>query len=81
MATLLVLEQPAVQVEVGPDGSLLTVTDKDSEFQNLVRIAPDGTKQVIAKVGNSGGSAEPQLHFEVRRSGKTIDPTTVLGPQ
>lgn len=25
------------------DGSLLTVTDKDSEFQNLVRIAPDGT--------------------------------------
>ncbi|MBI1398670.1 S9 family peptidase [Hyphomonas sp.] len=26
-----------------PDGSVLTVTDKDSEFQNLVRIAPDGT--------------------------------------
>ncbi len=25
------------------DGSLLTVTDKDSEFHNLVRIAPDGT--------------------------------------
>ena len=25
------------------DGSLLTVTDKDSEFQNLVRIAADGT--------------------------------------
>lgn len=24
------------------DGSILTVTDKDSEFQNLVRIAPDG---------------------------------------
>jgi dipeptidyl aminopeptidase/acylaminoacyl peptidase len=25
-----------------PDGSVLTATDKDSEFQNLVRIAPDG---------------------------------------
>lgn len=25
------------------DGSVLTVTDKDSEFANLVRIAPDGT--------------------------------------
>lgn len=25
------------------DGSVLTVTDKDSEFQNLVRIAPDGS--------------------------------------
>ena len=37
--------------------------------------------QTIAKVGNSGGTAEPQLHFEVRRSGKTIDPRTVLGPQ
>jgi Tol biopolymer transport system component len=25
-----------------PDGSILTATDKDSEFQNLVRITPDG---------------------------------------
>jgi murein DD-endopeptidase MepM/ murein hydrolase activator NlpD len=37
--------------------------------------------QAIAKVGNSGGSTEPQLHFEVRRAGKTIDPTTVLPSQ
>ncbi|MBP6767220.1 MAG: M23 family metallopeptidase [Reyranella sp.] len=37
--------------------------------------------QTIAKVGNSGGTPEPQLHFEVRRSGKTIDPKTVLGAQ
>ena len=37
--------------------------------------------QAIAKVGNSGGTAEPQLHFEVRRAGKTVDPTTVLPPQ
>ena len=38
-------------------------------------------RQAIAKVGNSGGTAEPQLHFEVRRAGKTVDPTTVLPPQ
>ena len=34
--------------------------------------------QVIAKAGASGGTADPRLHFEVRHSGKTIDPTTVL---
>ncbi len=34
--------------------------------------------QTIAKVGNSGGSAEPYLHFEVRRAGKTIDPLSAL---
>lgn len=34
--------------------------------------------QDIAKAGDSGGAASPRLHFEVRRSGKTIDPATVL---
>ena len=34
--------------------------------------------QAIAKAGASGGVPSPRLHFEVRRSGKTIDPTTVL---
>jgi murein DD-endopeptidase MepM/ murein hydrolase activator NlpD len=34
--------------------------------------------QTIAKVGDSGGAPEPRLHFEVRRSGKTVDPATVL---
>ncbi len=38
--------------------------------------------QTIAKVGTSGGTPDPQLlHFELRRAGKTIDPTTVLGAQ
>ena len=36
--------------------------------------------QTIARVGNSGGSPDPQLHFEVRRGNKTVDPTTVLPP-
>ena len=34
--------------------------------------------QVIAKAGTSGGAADPRLHFEVRHSGKTIDPASVL---
>ena len=37
--------------------------------------------QTIARVGNSGGTPDPQLHFEVRRGNKTVDPTTVLPPQ
>ncbi|MBR2819773.1 MAG: M23 family metallopeptidase [Reyranella sp.] len=37
--------------------------------------------QVIAKAGESGGAPSPRLHFEVRRAGKTIDPTTVLPAQ
>lgn len=37
--------------------------------------------QEIAKVGNSSGTGEPRLHFEVRRANKTIDPMTVLPAQ
>lgn len=34
--------------------------------------------QPIAKVGNSGGSSDTHLHFEVRRGNKTVDPQTLL---
>jgi murein DD-endopeptidase MepM/ murein hydrolase activator NlpD len=34
--------------------------------------------QVIAKAGISGAAADPRLHFEVRHSGKTVDPVSVL---
>lgn len=34
--------------------------------------------QPIAKVGTSGGTADPRLHFEVRRGNKTVDPASVL---
>ena len=36
--------------------------------------------QVIAKVGSSGSVSSPQLHFEVRRNLKAIDPISLLGP-
>ena len=37
--------------------------------------------QVIAKVGQTGDVTSPQLHFEIRRELKAVDPTSLLGPQ
>jgi murein DD-endopeptidase MepM/ murein hydrolase activator NlpD len=34
--------------------------------------------QPIARVGKSGAVAEPQLHFEVRRGSKALDPADYL---
>lgn len=34
--------------------------------------------QKIAKVGATGGVTKPQLHFEIRRGGKPVDPTPYL---
>jgi murein DD-endopeptidase MepM/ murein hydrolase activator NlpD len=36
--------------------------------------------QVIAKVGATGGVAEPQLHFELRRGEEAVDPRQFLAP-
>jgi murein DD-endopeptidase MepM/ murein hydrolase activator NlpD len=36
--------------------------------------------QVIAKVGATGGVAEPQLHFELRRGKRPVDPREFLAP-
>ncbi len=37
--------------------------------------------QVIAKVGQTGDVKTPQLHFEIRRELKAVDPTSLLGTQ
>ena len=67
---------PREEIQVGPEVEGLRLEEILVDEGDTVKKG-----QTIAKVGNSGGSAEPQLHFEVRRSGKTIDPTTVLGAQ
>ncbi len=36
--------------------------------------------QVIAKVGATGGVSEPQLHFELRRGQRPVDPREFLAP-
>jgi murein DD-endopeptidase MepM/ murein hydrolase activator NlpD len=37
--------------------------------------------QVIARVGSSGGVTSPQLHFEVRRGARHVNPRDYLSPQ
>jgi murein DD-endopeptidase MepM/ murein hydrolase activator NlpD len=37
--------------------------------------------QPIARVGSSGNVATPQLHFEIRKGARSVDPTRFLGPQ
>jgi murein DD-endopeptidase MepM/ murein hydrolase activator NlpD len=36
--------------------------------------------QVIARVGATGNVSEPQLHFELRRGKKSVDPNEYLAP-
>lgn len=35
--------------------------------------------QVIARVGDTGGVSEPQLHFEIRQGAQAIDPQPLMG--
>jgi murein DD-endopeptidase MepM/ murein hydrolase activator NlpD len=39
-----------------------------------------GRGQVIAKVGSTGNVIEPQLHFELRRGNRAVDPREFLAP-
>jgi murein DD-endopeptidase MepM/ murein hydrolase activator NlpD len=36
--------------------------------------------QVIARVGSTGNVSEPQLHFELRRGNRPVDPREFLAP-
>jgi murein DD-endopeptidase MepM/ murein hydrolase activator NlpD len=36
--------------------------------------------QVIARVGATGNVTEPQLHFELRRGNRAVDPREFMGP-
>jgi hypothetical protein len=37
--------------------------------------------QTVARVGDSGSVVTPQLHFEVRRGTRAVDPAKQLGPR
>jgi murein DD-endopeptidase MepM/ murein hydrolase activator NlpD len=37
--------------------------------------------QTIGRVGSTGSVGSPQLHFEVRKGTRAVDPTRLLGPQ
>ena len=37
--------------------------------------------QAVGRAGQSGGLAEPQLHFELRKGSKAVDPLKYLAPQ
>jgi murein DD-endopeptidase MepM/ murein hydrolase activator NlpD len=61
-----------------PDGWISAYAHLD---EMLVKVGDNVTGgQVIAKVGNSGGVSQPQLHFELRRGKKPVDPREFLTP-
>ena len=45
---------------------------------NFLRKPIPSTGEVIARVGSTGGVSEPQLHFELRRGQRAVDPIARL---
>ena len=70
-------------------GNLLLVRHQDgfvtAYAHNDTMLVRKGQKvrqgQVIAKVGSTGAVKTPQLHFEIRRDRKSVDPVALLGAQ
>jgi murein DD-endopeptidase MepM/ murein hydrolase activator NlpD len=61
-----------------PDGFISAYAHLDSLLVKRGDTVRSG--QIIAKVGNTGGVSEPQLHFELRRGKNAVDPREFLGP-
>ena len=65
-------------IEIDHGSGVTTAYAHNSE--NLVEAGDIvGRRQMIARVGNTGNSTGPHLHFEVRLDGVPIDPMLVLG--
>jgi murein DD-endopeptidase MepM/ murein hydrolase activator NlpD len=60
-----------------PDGLISAYAHLDSMTVKRGDTVKGG--QVIAKVGDTGGVSQPQLHFELRRGKKAVDPREFLG--
>ncbi len=61
-------------------GGWITAYAHNQDF--LVRRGQTVTRgQPIARIGSSGNVATPQLHFEIRKGTRSVDPTRFLGPQ
>ncbi|MDD2283398.1 MAG: M23 family metallopeptidase, partial [Eubacteriales bacterium] len=51
-----------------------------SEFASSLRVGSSVVRgQVIGRVGNSGRSSGPHLHWEVRRYGEALNPLNFFG--
>ena len=67
-------------------GNLMLIKHKDgwvsayahADSFNLPKGASVKKGQVIGKVGTTGNVAKPQLHFEIRKGTKAVDPTKYL---
>ncbi len=64
-------------VEINHGGGFSTRYAHNSE--NLVKVGDVVKKgQVIAKMGSSGRSTGPHVHFEVYKNGRTVDPSSYI---
>ena len=61
------------------DGYVTAYAHNDAMLVKKGELVRQG--QVIAKVGQTGAVSSPQLHFEVRRNLKAVDPVAMLGSQ
>ena len=69
-------------------GNLLLLRHADgwmSAYAHLDEIQVDRGQtvqrgQAIGRLGQTGSVSSPQLHFELRRAGKAVDPREYLGP-
>ncbi len=72
--------------EIGGYGNITVIAHKDGYFSVYAHAKVNFTKQgqrvyrgqVIAQIGMTGRTYGPHLHFEVRKNGQAIDPTSFL---
>lgn len=72
--------------EIGGYGNITVIAHKNGFFSVYAHAKNNFTRQgqrvyrgqVISQVGMTGRTTGPHLHFEIRRNGEAIDPTTFI---